>query len=133
MSESASYALYDKIYQVAEQIPAGMVAAYGDIAAIVGGGCDARTVGYALNEMPKERAASVPWQRVINKEGGISTRGLLQRQLLEQEGVTFDARDRVIMARFRWPGPSAEWAAAHGFNTLPPRGEGDQAEQLSLF
>lgn len=128
-----SYALYDKIYQVVEQVPPGMVAAYGDIAAIVGGGCDARTVGYALNEMPKDRAASVPWQRVINKEGGISTRGLLQRQLLEQEGVAFDARDRVIMARFRWPGPSAEWAAANGYNTLPPRDEGDQAEQLSLF
>lgn len=128
-----SYALYDKIYQVVEQVPPGMVAAYGDIAAIVGGGCDARTVGYALNEMPKDRAASVPWQRVINKEGGISTRGLLQRQLLEQEGVAFDARDRVIMARFRWPGPNAEWAAANGYNTLPPRDEGDQAEQLSLF
>ena len=88
-----------------------MVASYGDIAAIVGGGCDARTVGYALNEMPKQRAG-VPWQRIISKEGGISTRGLAQRQLLEEEGVEFDARGHVIMARFRWDGPSAEWAAA---------------------
>ena len=132
MSESPGYALYEKIYQVAEQIPPGMVATYGDIAAIVGGGCDARTVGYALNELPKERAG-VPWQRVINREGGISTRGLQQRRLLEDEGVEFDTRDHVIMARFRWVGPSAEWAAAHDFHTLPPRDEGDQAEQLSLF
>jgi methylated-DNA-protein-cysteine methyltransferase-like protein len=129
MSEPVNYALYDKIYTVAEQIPYGMVATYGDIATIVGGGCDARTVGYALNEMPPERA-NVPWQRIINRQGGISTRGLSQRKLLEDEGVEFDAKDRVIMSRFHWAGPSAEWAAEHGFNTLPPRND---AEQLSLF
>ena len=129
MSESVNIALYDKIYTVAEQIPYGMVATYGDIATIVGGGCDARTVGFALNEMPPERA-NVPWQRIINKQGGISTRGLSQRKLLEDEGVEFDAQDHVIMSRFHWAGPSAEWAAQHGFNTLPPR---DDAEQLGLF
>ncbi len=123
------YALYEKIYTAVEQVPAGQVATYGDIATVVGGGCDARTVGYALNELPDGRA-SVPWQRVINRQGGISTRGLAQSQLLESEGVAFDAQDRVIMVRFRWPGPSAEWATAHGCNTLPPR---DDAEQLSLF
>ena len=132
MNDSPNYALYEKIYIVCEQIPHGTVASYGDIAAIVGGGCDARTVGYALNEIPKQRAG-VPWQRIISKEGGISTRGLAQRQLLEEEGVEFDARGRVIMARFRWDGPSAEWAAEHGFQTLPPRDEGDRAEQMSLF
>jgi len=132
MQNQPNYALYEKIYIVGEQIPHGMVASYGDIAAIVGGGCDARTVGYALNEIPKQRAG-VPWQRIISKEGGISTRGLVQRQLLEVEGVEFDARGHVIMARFHWDGPSAEWAAAHGFHTLPPRDEGDRAEQMSLF
>jgi methylated-DNA-protein-cysteine methyltransferase-like protein len=130
MQEATNYALYDRIYTACEQVPSGQVATYGDIATIVGGGCDARTVGYALNELPQDRA-SVPWQRIINKEGGISTRGLTQRQILEDEGVEFDARGHVIMARFHWQGPSAEWAAANGFNTLPPRG--DEAEQLSLF
>jgi methylated-DNA-protein-cysteine methyltransferase-like protein len=132
MTASPDYALYDKIYTVAEQIPYGMVATYGDIATIVGGGCDARTVGYALNELPKERP-SVPWQRIISKEGVISTHGLTQRQILEDEGVAFDPRGRVIMARCHWAGPSAEWAAANGFHTLPPRDEGDRAEQMSLF
>jgi methylated-DNA-protein-cysteine methyltransferase-like protein len=129
MQQQPNYALYEKIYTVAEQIPHGMVATYGDIAAIVGGGCDARTVGYALNEIPADRP-TVPWQRIINRQGGISTRGLAQRELLEAEGVVFDTQDRVIMVRFRWDGPSAEWAAANGFNTLPPR---DDAEQLSMF
>src|SRR4051812_39368151 len=113
------YDLYDKIYNVVAQVPSGTVATYGDIATIIGGGCDARTVGTALGEIPKERIATVPWQRVINREGAISTRGLHQRQLLEAEGVTFDARDRAPLVRFRWAGPSAEWATAHGVNTLP--------------
>lgn len=127
--QKPDYALYEKIYSVVEQVPAGQVASYGDIATIVGGGCDARTVGYALNELPPGRL-SVPWQRVINRQGGISTRGLQQRQLLEDEGVPFDEQGNVIMVRCRWLGPSAEWAAAHGCAVLPPR---DDAEQLSLF
>ena len=130
MLDMPDYALYERIYQVIDQVPYGMVSTYGDIAMIVGGGCDARTVGYALNEMSKEREGTTPWQRIINREGGISTRGLLQRQLLEAEGVAFDAHDHVIMARFRWVGPDREWAEAHGFSTLPPRDEG---EQLSMF
>jgi methylated-DNA-protein-cysteine methyltransferase related protein len=122
-------ALYERIYEVAAQVPPGEVATYGDIAAVVGGGCDARTVGYAMSEIPAERA-DVPWQRIVAKEGAISTRGLRQRQLLEDEDVAFDARGHVIMARHHWRGPSGEWAAAHGCKTLPPR---DDAEQLSLF
>lgn len=123
------YALYEKIYKVCEQIPPGMVATYGDIGAIVGGGCDARTVGFALSELPPSHA-QLPWQRIINRQGGISTRGLAQRQLLEAEGVAFDANEHVIMVHHRWAGPSAEWATAHGCHTLPAR---DDAEQLSLF
>lgn len=124
------YRLYERIYQVVAQVPRGAVATYGDVAAVVGGGCDARTVGYALGELPPERAASVPWQRVVNREGGISTRGLLQRDLLQQEGVAFDAQGRALLPLHRWPGPDPAWAAQHGFQTLPQREEG---QQLSLF
>jgi methylated-DNA-protein-cysteine methyltransferase-like protein len=127
---SAEHALYEKIYEVVEQIPSGQVASYGDVAAIVGGGCEARAVGDALGVMPSDRAARVPWQRVVNREGAISTRGLSQRDLLEQEGVPFDASGKIIMVRCRWAGPHAAWAAEHGYQTLPPR---DDAEQLTLF
>lgn len=120
-----------RIYEVVQQVPSGSVSTYGDIAAIVGGGIDARTIGQALNQVPKDQEATVPWQRIINAQGGISTRGLLQRKLLEDEGVAFDARDRVDLRRFRWAGPSAEWTAEHGFQTLPPTD--DEPEQLSLL
>jgi methylated-DNA-protein-cysteine methyltransferase-like protein len=82
--------------------------------------------------MLKAQASRVPWQRVINREGGVSTRGLEQRHLLESEGVSFDERERVPLSRFRWAGPSPEWAAAHGCQILPPRPE-DDAEQLRMF
>jgi methylated-DNA-protein-cysteine methyltransferase-like protein len=122
--------LYEKTYLVVRQIPAGMVSSYSDIAQVVGGGCDARTVGYALGELGAH-AKDVPWQRVVSRDGTISTRGLLQAQLLVDEGVAFDRQDRVLMARHRWPGPTAEWAAAHGVHMLPPRPP--EPEQLPLF
>lgn len=121
--------LYERIYQLVAQIPAGEVSSYGDIAAIVGGGCDARTVGYALAELGA-REEQVPWQRVVSRDGTISTRGLLQHQLLEAEGVTFNSQDQVIMSRHRWRGPDAAWAAAHRYTPLPPR---EDAEQLGLW
>jgi methylated-DNA-protein-cysteine methyltransferase-like protein len=127
------YTLYEKIYTVVRQVPPGRVAAYGDIAHIIGGGCDARTVGQALNEIPKRGGQDVPWQRIVNKQGGISTRGLLQRQLLEEEGVAFSADERIDMRRYGWRGPDAAWVEAHGFHTLPPPPEEDGAEQLRLF
>ena len=85
MSDTDRQTLDERIYEVVGQVPRGTVATYGDIAAIVGDGCDARTVGYALNDLPKASEGAVPWQRVINSMGGISTRGPLQRRLLEDE------------------------------------------------
>jgi methylated-DNA-protein-cysteine methyltransferase-like protein len=51
----------------------------------------------------------VPWQRVINSQGRISQRGLggpeqVQKRLLEREGVRFDGRERVDLARYGWSG-----------------------------
>jgi len=99
-----------------------MVATYGEIAVIVGG-IDAREVGYALGEIAKPRVNEIPWQRVVARDGVISTRGLAQREALEAEGVAFDSENRVVMARHQWDGPSADWAETNGFHTLPARGE----------
>lgn len=129
MRAEVSPELARRIYLVVRQIPAGAVSSYGDVAAIVGGGCDARAVGYALGDMGPDEA-DLPWQRVVSRDGTISTRGLLQRQLLEAEGVAFDGQGRANMPRHRWRGPDAAWCAEHGCTPLPPR---DDVEQLGLF
>ena len=96
---------YRRIYEIVRRIPRGRVATYGQIAAIAGMPRHARQVGYALHALPAE--AKLPWHRVINARGEISPRTwsenhLLQRLLLEDEGVEFDASGRVSLARFGW-------------------------------
>ena len=99
---------YERIWAVVRRIPAGKVATYGQVARTAGLGGAARMVGYALHALP-ERGHRVPWQRVINSQGRISQRRFpgaedVQRRLLEREGVRFDARDKVDLARFGWRG-----------------------------
>jgi methylated-DNA-protein-cysteine methyltransferase-like protein len=67
----------------------------------------ARQVGYALNELASD--GEVPWHRVINAQGRISPRADpldedRQRAMLEAEGIEFDARGRIDLARFGWAG-----------------------------
>ena len=96
---------YDRIYAVVRRLPRGRVASYGQVAELAGLGGHARQVGYALHALTTERA--VPWHRVVNARGQISPRAepgddLIQRQLLEREGVNFDAADRLELRRYRW-------------------------------
>ncbi len=103
MTETRTF-LYQRIYNVVRQIPPGKVASYGQIAQIAG--CTAREVGYAMAAVKQD---DIPWQRVINAQGKISLRpgggGEMQRQLLEQEGVRFNAKDQVDFNEFGWLGP----------------------------
>ena len=96
---------YARIYAVVKKIPRGRVATYGQIAALAGMPRHARQVGYALHTLADD--SGVPWQRVINAQGEISPRTwsenhLLQRILLEDEGVEFNAQGRVSLSRFGW-------------------------------
>lgn len=96
---------YRRIYSVVRRIPRGKVATYGQIAALAGIPRQARQVGYALFSL--RRGSDVPWQRVINARGEVSERSTpgcegLQRAALESEGVVFDARGRVDLARYQW-------------------------------
>lgn len=115
--------LYERIYAVVRQIPPGQVTTYGQVAAVVGGKCEARTVGYALSALPFD--SDVPWQRVINRQGKISLRdggvgSAHQRELLAAEGVIFDAQTgRTDFETFGWSGPDWPWLARHGFHPLP--------------
>jgi methylated-DNA-protein-cysteine methyltransferase-like protein len=96
--KSAS-ALYESIYATVREVPLGRVTTYGRVGHLVG--CPARVVGYALHQLRGE--SDVPWQRVINARGGISTYGGEQRRLLESEGVQFDLQGLVDLERWGWP------------------------------
>lgn len=122
-------AYYDLVWNLVRQIPEGKVSTYGQIAGLIPppegmslkdyDAWAARWVGGAMARCPDD----VPWHRVINAQGKISQRAgggyLVQQDLLENEGVEFDDRQRVDFSRFRWAGPSDEWMRAHG---LPPLG-----------
>lgn len=101
---------YACVYRLVAHIPPGRVATYGQIARLLGHPSAARAVGYALHALPS--GSDIPWQRVINAAGRISSRcdphaESIQRTLLEAEGVRFDATGTVHLRLYRWPGPSA--------------------------
>ncbi len=96
--------LYDRIYDAVRQVPAGRVATYGQIARLVGG-CSAQMVGFALAALPN--GSDVPWQRVINAQGKISPHGvgfgsMIQRSLLEEEGIVFNLEGIVDLKTYGW-------------------------------
>ena len=98
---------YACVHALVRQVPPGKVVTYGQVAALLGQPRAARAVGYALRFLPA--CTDVPWHRVINHRGQISFRTppespLLQRLLLEEEGVMFDAEGRVDLAIYRWQG-----------------------------
>ncbi len=98
--------LYQTIHRILSLIPSGKVATYGQIAEIVGG-CTARLVGYAASAIAQD--SDIPWQRVINYKGGISQRrrfsgGLLQKKMLEEEGVVFNQYGITDLQYYRWKG-----------------------------
>ena len=96
---------YPRIYRVVSCIPRGRVATYGQVADLAElPGC-ARQVGYALHSLADD--SDVPWQRVVNARGEISLRrerGIepMQQQILEAEGLEFDARGRLDLSRVQW-------------------------------
>ncbi|MBT8186836.1 MAG: MGMT family protein [Croceitalea sp.] len=80
---------FDKVYQVAKQIPFGRVTSYGAIAKYLGAVRSARMVGWAMNN---SHTKDVPAHRVVNRNGVLTGKHHfdgtnLMQQLLENEGV----------------------------------------------
>ena len=98
---------YFRCYQVVRRIPKGRVATYGQVATLLGNPRAARMVGWALNALKPD--TKVPWQRVINREGYISTRCLehpkvAQKALLEDDGVEVSSDFVVNLEKYGWWG-----------------------------
>lgn len=106
MPTKGTAAFRERVLTVVRAVPRGCVVTYGQVAALIGSPRAARQVGGVLYGLHAAEVDDVPWQRVINASGRISTykigSGELQRALLESEGVAFDAEDRVDLGRFRW-------------------------------
>lgn len=83
--------LYDKIYDVVRQIPAGRATSYGAIARFLGSLRGSRMVGWAMNQSHSSKAY-VPAHRVVNRLGMLSGKHHfpgenLMQELLENEGI----------------------------------------------
>ncbi|HNY64841.1 MAG TPA: MGMT family protein [Deltaproteobacteria bacterium] len=97
---------YKNIFDAVRAIPRGRVATYGQIAVMAGIPGHARQVGYALHTLIE--GTDVPWHRIINARGRISLHpqfgGLLQRKLLEAEGIEFGPDDAIPLEIYQWQG-----------------------------
>jgi len=81
---------FERVYEVARQIPYGKVTSYGAIAKALGAARSARMVGWAMNA--SHNMEDVPAHRVVNRVGLLSGKHHfdgtnLMQQLLESEGI----------------------------------------------
>ena len=88
LDSSASF--FERVYDVARQIPYGKVTSYGAIAKSLGMARSARMVGWAMNA--SHGLEDVPAHRVVNRKGLLTGKHhfegtSLMQQLLESEGI----------------------------------------------
>jgi methylated-DNA-protein-cysteine methyltransferase related protein len=97
----------ERAFKVIKKIPYGRVTTYGTIATLAGLPRGARLVGGLLHFTSEQE--SLPWQRIINRHGFISTKCLehpksLQKALLESEGIEVGPDFVVDLKRYGWWG-----------------------------
>ncbi|NDV41736.1 MGMT family protein [Flagellimonas sediminis] len=95
---------FDKVYQVAREIPYGRVTSYGAIAKYLGAARSARMVGWAMNS---SSAKDVPAHRVVNRTGVLTGKHHfggtnLMQQLLENEGIQIKDNQIVDFQKYFW-------------------------------
>jgi methylated-DNA-protein-cysteine methyltransferase-like protein len=92
----------ERVEALVAQIPRGRVMTYGQLAALCGNARAARIVGGIAHFGDPD----LPWQRVVNKSGGLASgypggrRG--HRQVLEAEGVAVGDDYKVDVERLIW-------------------------------
>lgn len=116
--------VFHRVYEIVCTIPKGRVLTYGLISDLLGKRLSAQGVGWALNALPskplatdksdkakiarKYNSGTVPWHRVINSRGGLSTHKIpdippdMQRILLVAEGVVFDDEEKIVLDDYLW-------------------------------
>ena len=96
---------FERVYEIARQIPYGKVTSYGAIAKALGAARSARMVGWAMNA--SHNRDDVPAHRVVNRLGLLSGKHHfggtnLMQQLLESEGVEVVDNQIVDFQKYFW-------------------------------
>ena len=90
--------------EIIQNIPAGTVMTYGQVAALAGSPRGARQVVRILHSMSKKH--NLPWHRVINAKGAIALTDdeafHTQKLLLEMEGIEFSLGARIDLDRYQF-------------------------------
>jgi len=98
----------ERVEMVVAQIPVGRVMTYGQLAALCGNARAARIVGGIAHFGDSD----LPWQRVVNKSGGLAAgypggrEG--HKQVLEAEGVSVSEDMKVDVGQLQWWPPGGE-------------------------
>jgi methylated-DNA-protein-cysteine methyltransferase-like protein len=96
---------FERVYDIARQIPEGKVTSYGAIAKAIGAARSARMVGWAMNAC--HGRDDIPAHRVVNRIGLLSGKHHfegtnLMQQLLENEGIKVENNQIVDFEKHFW-------------------------------
>lgn len=106
MADEVEASFRQRVEALVAQIPRGRVMTYGQLAALCGNARAARIVGGIAHFGDPD----LPWQRVVNKQGGLASgypggrSG--HRQVLEAEGFKVSDDYRVAVEDLLWWPPS---------------------------
>lgn len=93
---------FTRVWKLVRRIPRGRVATYGQLSLLIAQRLTPVGIGWAIRAAEE---GAIPWHRVVAAKGRISTdreHPGLQREMLESEGVRFDAEGAVDLARHAW-------------------------------
>lgn len=95
-----------RVEALVAQIPRGRVMTYGQIAALCGNARAARIVGGVAHFGDPD----LPWQRVVNKQGGLASGypggRAGHKQVLEAEGIKISSEYELNIQKLLWWPPS---------------------------
>ncbi len=95
-------AFKERVYDLVAQIPKGRVMTYGQLAALAGAAWAAWEVGQIAHTGP----ADLPWQRVVNKQGGLASGypggKAGHKQVLEAEGIEVNSDFTLDLKELLW-------------------------------
>ncbi|MEW5676832.1 MGMT family protein [Flavobacterium enshiense] len=96
---------FERVYDVARQIPYGRVTSYGAIAKALGAARSARMVGWAMNA--SHLREDIPAHRVVNRNGVLTGKHHfdgtnLMQQLLESEGIKVKNNQIIDFEKHFW-------------------------------